>query len=166
MKKLAHVVIWPACHLPSHVSLFLRDVVCALVHDSSKPLIYQSNQLLFPLYILDNGWFMTTVLCWKWPSAVYFMYTMFRGLVSPFEWLPFWLNTEKSRLRPKPSLLLLESVNNKNISKYSHSRRSQWPSGLRHAPSLPAWTLGSSVRIPLEAWMSVCVYSVFVFFCV
>jgi hypothetical protein len=36
-------------------------------------------------------------------------------------------------------------------------RRSQWP---------PAQTLGSWSRIPLEAWMSVCVYSVFVLFCV
>jgi hypothetical protein len=38
--------------------------------------------------------------------------------------------------------------------------RSQWPRGLRHKMSSPAWTLGSWVRIPLEAWMFVCVYSV------
>jgi hypothetical protein len=31
--------------------------------------------------------------------------------------------------------------------------------------SSPAWTLGSWVRIPLEAWMFVCVYSVFVLSC-
>jgi hypothetical protein len=31
--------------------------------------------------------------------------------------------------------------------------------GLRHEPSSPARTLGSSVRIPLEAWLSLCVYS-------
>jgi hypothetical protein len=31
--------------------------------------------------------------------------------------------------------------------------RSQWPRGLRHEMSSPAWTLGSWVRIPLEAWM-------------
>jgi hypothetical protein len=31
---------------------------------------------------------------------------------------------------------------------------------LRHEPSSPAWKLGSLVRIPLEAWMTVCVYSV------
>jgi hypothetical protein len=36
--------------------------------------------------------------------------------------------------------------------------RSQWPRGPRHEQSLPARTLGSWVRIPLEAWMSVCVY--------
>jgi hypothetical protein len=41
-----------------------------------------------------------------------------------------------------------------------NSRRSQWPSGLRHEMSSPAWTLGSWVRIPLEAWMSVSVNSV------
>jgi hypothetical protein len=44
--------------------------------------------------------------------------------------------------------------------------RSQWPRGLRHELSSLARTLGSWVRIPLEAWMSVCVYSVFVLFCV
>jgi hypothetical protein len=40
--------------------------------------------------------------------------------------------------------------------------RPQWPRGLRHEISSPAWTLGSWVRIPLEAWMFVCVCSVFV----
>jgi hypothetical protein len=46
------------------------------------------------------------------------------------------------------------------------SGRSQWPRGLRHEPVSPARTLGSWVRIPLEAWMSVCVYSMFVLSCV
>jgi hypothetical protein len=36
---------------------------------------------------------------------------------------------------------------------------------LRHEPTPPALTLGWWVRIPLEAWMSVCVYSAFVLFC-
>jgi hypothetical protein len=35
--------------------------------------------------------------------------------------------------------------------------RTQWPHGLRHEPSSPAGTLGSWVRIPLEAWISLCV---------
>jgi hypothetical protein len=39
--------------------------------------------------------------------------------------------------------------------------RSQWPRGLRHEL---ARTLGSWVWNPLKAWMSVCVYSVFVLF--
>jgi hypothetical protein len=40
--------------------------------------------------------------------------------------------------------------------------RSQWPLGLRQElPSLPR-TVGSWVRIPLKAWISVCIYSVFV----
>jgi hypothetical protein len=47
-----------------------------------------------------------------------------------------------------------------------HRCRSQWPRGLRHEPSSPAKTLGSWVRISLEACMSVCVYSVFVLSCV
>jgi hypothetical protein len=40
--------------------------------------------------------------------------------------------------------------------------RSQWPRSLRRELSSPSWTLGSWVRIALEACMSVCVYSVFV----
>jgi hypothetical protein len=44
--------------------------------------------------------------------------------------------------------------------------RSQCPNGLRHEVSSPAETLGSWVRIPLEALMFVCVYSVFVLPCV
>jgi hypothetical protein len=42
---------------------------------------------------------------------------------------------------------------------------SQWPRGLRHELSSLARTLGSWVRIPLKAWMSMYVYSVFVLFC-
>jgi hypothetical protein len=42
------------------------------------------------------------------------------------------------------------------------SGRSQWPRDLRHEPPSPATTKGSWVQIPLEAWMSVCVYCVFV----
>jgi hypothetical protein len=44
--------------------------------------------------------------------------------------------------------------------------RSQWPRGLGHELSSPSPTLRSCVRIPLEAWMSVCVYSMFVLSCV
>jgi hypothetical protein len=44
--------------------------------------------------------------------------------------------------------------------------RSQWPCGLGHEMSSPARTLGSWVWIPLETWMFVCVYSVFVSSCV
>jgi hypothetical protein len=46
------------------------------------------------------------------------------------------------------------------------TRQSQWLRGLRHELSSPAQTLGLWVRIPLEAWISVCVYSVFVLSCV
>jgi hypothetical protein len=44
--------------------------------------------------------------------------------------------------------------------------RSQWPRSLSYELSSPIETLGSWVRIPLKAWMSVYVYSVFVLFCV
>jgi hypothetical protein len=43
--------------------------------------------------------------------------------------------------------------------------QSQWPRGLKHKPSSPVRTVGSLVRIPLEAWMFVCFYSVFVLSC-
>jgi hypothetical protein len=46
------------------------------------------------------------------------------------------------------------------------SRADQWLRSLRHKLSSSAETLGSWVRIPLEAWMSVYVYSVFVLSCV
>jgi hypothetical protein len=38
--------------------------------------------------------------------------------------------------------------------------RSQWPRDLRHELTSLARTLRSRARIPLKAWMSVCVYSV------
>jgi hypothetical protein len=44
--------------------------------------------------------------------------------------------------------------------------RPQWPRGIKHEPSSPARTQGSWIRISLEAWMTVCVYSVFGLFCV
>jgi hypothetical protein len=44
--------------------------------------------------------------------------------------------------------------------------RLQWPRRLRHELSSLAPTLGSWVEIPLKAWVSVCVYSVSVLFCV
>jgi hypothetical protein len=44
--------------------------------------------------------------------------------------------------------------------------RSQWPRGLWHEPPSPVRKLGSWVRIPFEAWMSVCAYSVCVVLCV
>jgi hypothetical protein len=48
----------------------------------------------------------------------------------------------------------------------ANSGRPQWLHGLKHEPSSPARTRRSWVRIPLKAWMSVCVYSVFVLSCV
>jgi hypothetical protein len=51
------------------------------------------------------------------------------------------------------------------MANYLH-RRSQWPRGLRHELHSPAQTLGSWVRVSLEAGMFVCVCSVFVLPCV
>jgi hypothetical protein len=81
-------------------------------------------------------------------------------------------------LRNKTVQSLLEIKNFKNEQLFavkeesdipsciSKLRRSQRSRGLRDEPSSPARTLGLLVRIPFEAWMSVCVYSVFVLFCV
>jgi hypothetical protein len=44
----------------------------------------------------------------------------------------------------------------------SDPSRSQWPRRLRHELPSPSRMLGSWGRIPLEEWMSVCVYSVVV----
>jgi hypothetical protein len=44
--------------------------------------------------------------------------------------------------------------------------RSQWQRGLRHELSSLVQTLGSWVRILIEAWMPVCVYSMFALSCV
>jgi hypothetical protein len=46
------------------------------------------------------------------------------------------------------------------------SLKSTAPRGLKHELPSPTQTLGSWIRIPLKAWMSVCVYSVFVLSCV
>jgi hypothetical protein len=57
-------------------------------------------------------------------------------------------------------LLILDTCGQQDDS------RSRWPHDQRHEVSGPAWTLGSWVRIPLDTWMSVCVYSVCVVLCV
>jgi hypothetical protein len=44
--------------------------------------------------------------------------------------------------------------------------QSQWLRCLRREPSSQSRMLGSWIRISLKAWMSVCVYSVFVLSCV
>jgi hypothetical protein len=45
-----------------------------------------------------------------------------------------------------------------HVISLSDINRSEWPRGLRQEMSSPAQTLGLWVRIPLEAWMFVCVY--------
>jgi hypothetical protein len=53
---------------------------------------------------------------------------------------------------------LEEDVRNINLVLKSMADRSQWPRGLRHELSSLARKLGSWVRIPLKAWMSVCTF--------
>jgi hypothetical protein len=86
----------------------------------------------------------------------------------------FWENTVRvHRSRIHNSDLALKSDNSVSIncciSHHSvfrtadHSGRAVYP---RHEPSSLSRTLESPVRVPLKTWMSVCVYSVFVSFCV
>jgi hypothetical protein len=56
----------------------------------------------------------------------------------------------------------MEFFLNSNLERRSKYLPIQWTRGLRHELSSLDRTLGSWVRIPLETWMSVCVYSVFV----
>jgi hypothetical protein len=68
-------------------------------------------------------------------------------------------------LSTKLHVLLTTRVNNQSskwVQVCIRDGRSQWPRGLKHEISSPPRTLGSWVRIPLEACMSVCVYSVYV----
>jgi hypothetical protein len=72
-----------------------------------------------------------------------------------------------------PNFLTLHNYHLENLESikirtdiYIYRCRSQPPRSLRHEPSSPARTLGSWVRIPLKAWMSVYVYSVFILSCV
>jgi hypothetical protein len=53
---------------------------------------------------------------------------------------------------------LFTSVFFDSVEVYLIICRSQWPHGLRHELSSPAQTLEFWFRIPLDAWMSVCVY--------
>jgi hypothetical protein len=53
----------------------------------------------------------------------------------------------------------LDGPQNRDFLSMQEMGRSQWPCSLKHELSSTAQTLGSWVRIPLEAWMPVCVYS-------
>jgi hypothetical protein len=64
--------------------------------------------------------------------------------------------------RPRLRSVDNSKTNLREIGWGDMDRRLQWACGLRHELSSPDRTLGSCVRISLEAWMSVCVYSVFV----
>jgi hypothetical protein len=70
------------------------------------------------------------------------------------------------QLSPPSAYFDRSSETSVNTSDYKAPRHSQWPRGLRHELSSSAQTLGSWVRIPMEAWMSVCVYSVCAVLCV
>jgi hypothetical protein len=73
---------------------------------------------------------------------------------------------QKRDLYPDLKFCITSFIKRLCIRRYAWLRGpSQRPYCLK-ALSSPARTLGSWVRIPLETWMSVSVYSVFVLFCV
>jgi hypothetical protein len=51
--------------------------------------------------------------------------------------------------------MIYNGITNTRIHKTILGTKSQWVCGLRHELSLSARTLGSWVRIPIKAWMSV-----------
>jgi hypothetical protein len=80
--------------------------------------------------------------------------------------IPPLLGIEPRPPSPKPIAMPTELSRLSFIIINSWKRRSQWPRGLRNEMSSPAWILGFVGSNPLEAWMFVCVYSVFVLSCV
>jgi hypothetical protein len=62
--------------------------------------------------------------------------------------------------------LVIVLLSGNDFMAYTSNLPTTVAASLRHEPSSPARTLGSRVRIQLEAWMSVCVYSVCVVLCV
>jgi hypothetical protein len=57
-------------------------------------------------------------------------------------------------------------INEILIRKKEHVCRSQLPRCIRHEMSLPVRTMGSWVRIPLKAWLSLCLSFVSVLPCI
>jgi hypothetical protein len=90
--------------------------------------------------VCDSSWFIILQLCW----ALFVVWCAARASFHSSALFPY--------LR---------------ICRYSDLSfgRSQWPHGLTYELSSFAWTLGSWVQIPLDTWMSVCVYSVCVVLC-
>jgi hypothetical protein len=104
------------------------------------------------------------------PNADIMAHTTLQTLPSifiPVRYSFFIVLFDNTGLFSLPSEILRASLNepDKINMPMSPKRRSKWPRDLRHELYSPAQTLGSWVRIPFEAWMSVCVYSVFVLFC-
>jgi hypothetical protein len=129
----------------------------------------------------------TVSLMWLWPSEVPYFWKccalqkrpvaclkqFFKGIENIYIYFCFltvskgfetlaWTPVHRCELNVSFFFLLTLSVHVTGVM----VRRSQWPRGLRHELSSPAGTLWSWVRIPLEIWMSVGVYSLFMLFCV
>jgi hypothetical protein len=89
-----------------------------------------------------------------------------RTILSVFHAFPHFLQANFEKVppnRPRSPGSVCFSIHHSFISLPSYTLNPiQWSRDLRHELSSLARTLGSWVGIPLEAWMSVCVYFVFV----
>jgi hypothetical protein len=99
-----------------------------------------------------------------WPSAsttppIYLRFFTLFQLLHSVHFIPYHTVAKIWSWVPRglePSLTVLERISrNLAVSQSICSRRSQWPLSLRQELSSLARTLGSWVRIPIEAWMSV-----------
>jgi hypothetical protein len=59
--------------------------------------------------------------------------------------------TTLHHVEPRKAIILQNFIRSSFQYTITCTRRTQWPRGLKHEPSSPAWTLGSWVGIPLEA---------------
>jgi hypothetical protein len=136
------------------VENFMDD--CKLTNSLSVCSMFFFSMRLFVVFL----WL---YICVHVSCAVYMFQLILRMLGHPWITRRFVYSTAGQISSSFVPSLFAVSVS--YISGYSCCR-SQWLRSLRHEPSSPARTLGSWVRIPLKAWISVCFYSVFMLFCV
>jgi hypothetical protein len=142
------------------------------IHGTTAGQIYFSTSsifLLFPtliFFLLEAG-FISSRICYNsWlfrspdSSTAYYIISF---LVKPMQQIRVVNKLTKYDLWPCQPIKVSAFI---FISLHKLWSRSRWPRGLRNEPSSPARIPGSWVRIPLKAWMSVGVYSVFVSSCI
>jgi hypothetical protein len=123
--------------------VYLISRTCYMPRPSHPPWLHHHNNVWWNVQIINLRQF--------FPSSCYFLW----GPNILLSWARDWVSNPYQTTGKALVLCIL-----------IFTCRSQWSRGLRHEMSSPAQTLGSWVRITLEAWMSVRVSSVFVLSCV